>query len=67
MHCVLRNTFEQFCINFTNETLQATFNKHVFMGEVKIYESEGLQVSGITWPDNSDGLKVPRTAHTGHA
>jgi myosin heavy subunit len=53
-----KNTFEQFCINFTNETLQATFNKHVFLGEIKIYEDEGLQAGGITWPDNSEGLKM---------
>eukprot|EP01052_Picozoa_sp_SAG31_P009163 SAG31_NODE_476_length_15154_cov_24.796878_17_plen_68_part_00 len=38
----------RFCINFTNETLQATFNKHVFMGEIKIYEAEGLQAGVLS-------------------
>ncbi|GBG23948.1 Myosin-13 [Hondaea fermentalgiana] len=37
-----RNGFEQLLINFTNESLQSTFNKKVFEAELQLYEREGL-------------------------
>lgn len=37
-----RNGFEQLLINYTNESLQATFNKKVFEAELSLYEREGL-------------------------
>ena len=39
------NSFEQFCINLTNEKLQEHYVKCVFKGEIAQFSNEGLQVS----------------------
>jgi len=46
------NSFEQLCINFTNEKLQLLFNEDVFEAEKAVYDDEGVPLEGIVFPDN---------------
>jgi hypothetical protein len=46
------NSFEQLCINFTNEMLQQHFNKETFKKEQLLYEEEGINVPKIEYVDN---------------
>ncbi|XP_020979813.1 myosin-11-like isoform X1 [Arachis ipaensis] len=52
------NSFEQFCINFTNEKLQQHFNQHVFKMEQERYTKEGIDWSYLEFVDNQDVLDL---------
>lgn len=53
-----QNSFEQFCINFTNEKLQQHFNQHVFKMEQEEYTKEAIDWSYIEFVDNQDVLDL---------
>ncbi|KAL1248056.1 hypothetical protein QQF64_023432, partial [Cirrhinus molitorella] len=52
------NSFEQFCINFANETLQHYFNQHVFKLEQEEYRSEGISWHMIDYIDNTTCINL---------
>ncbi|KAM7264663.1 hypothetical protein ACFE04_002346 [Oxalis oulophora] len=52
------NSFEQLCINFTNEKLQQHFNQHVFKMEQEEYTKEEINWSYVEFVDNQDVLDL---------
>nr|CAB3464604.1 unnamed protein product [Digitaria exilis] len=52
------NSFEQLCINFTNEKLQQHFNQNVFKMEQEEYNREQIDWSYIEFVDNQDVLDL---------
>eukprot|EP00320_Phaeocystis_rex_P000214 CAMPEP_0119057708 /NCGR_PEP_ID=MMETSP1178-20130426/2102_1 /TAXON_ID=33656 /ORGANISM="unid sp, Strain CCMP2000" /LENGTH=1078 /DNA_ID=CAMNT_0007038565 /DNA_START=76 /DNA_END=3312 /DNA_ORIENTATION=- len=47
------NTFEQLCINFTNERLQSHFTDALIKRQQEDYKREGVTCAHINFPDNS--------------
>ncbi|XP_052147417.1 myosin-12-like isoform X1 [Oryza glaberrima] len=52
------NSFEQLCINLTNEKLQQHFNQHVFKMEQEDYTREEIDWSYVEFVDNQDVLDL---------
>ena len=53
-----QNSFEQLCINFTNEKLQQHFNKSTFKEEESVYVSEGIAFDQVPFIDNQPILDM---------
>uniref|UniRef100_A0AAV1TGE3 Myosin-like protein n=1 Tax=Peronospora matthiolae TaxID=2874970 RepID=A0AAV1TGE3_9STRA len=60
-----KNSFEQLCINFANETLQQQFNDYVFKSEQREYESQGVDWKYIEFCDNQDCVSLISQRPTG--
>lgn len=52
------NSFEQLCINFTNEKLQQVFVQLIFKFEQREYEQEGIDWSMLTFSDNMPCIEL---------
>jgi myosin heavy subunit len=53
-----QNSFEQLCINFTNEKLQAHFMDSLVKLRLEEYTREGIDCEKINFPDNQAQLTL---------
>eukprot|EP01101_Sappina_pedata_P000699 TRINITY_DN10891_c0_g1_i2.p1 TRINITY_DN10891_c0_g1~~TRINITY_DN10891_c0_g1_i2.p1 ORF type:complete len:1456 (-),score=681.29 TRINITY_DN10891_c0_g1_i2:96-4436(-) len=53
-----KNSFEQLCINFTNEKLQQHFNSHTFKLEEQVYQNEKISFTHVEFIDNQTVLDL---------
>ncbi|KAL7463946.1 hypothetical protein ACHAXS_004297 [Conticribra weissflogii] len=60
-----KNSFEQLCINYCNESLQQQFNRFVFKLEQQEYKREGINWEFIEFADNQDILDLIDKKHGG--
>jgi myosin-5 len=63
--CFAINSFEQLCINYTNEALQQQFNQFIFKLEQAEYDAEKIEWAFIEFPDNQDCLDTIQAPKTG--
>lgn len=63
--CFEQNSFEQLCINFTNEELQRFVNNYVFRREADLYRNEGITFNPLDFPDNQGLLDLLSKKPTG--
>lgn len=59
------NSFEQLCINFTNEKMQQMFNSSIFKEEEAIYRAEGINHESVKFVDNQVVLDLIEKKPTG--
>ncbi|ORC86402.1 putative myosin heavy chain [Trypanosoma theileri] len=52
------NSFEQLCINLTNERLQYHYNLNIFKRDLEECKKEGIDVTDIKFPDNTECLNM---------
>lgn len=52
------NSFEQFCINYCNESLQQFFVHHIFKMEQTEYDKEKISWANISFTDNAPTLRL---------
>ncbi|KAG5496448.1 hypothetical protein JKF63_02750 [Porcisia hertigi] len=60
-----RNSFEQLCINYANESLQNHYNKYTFINDEEECRQEGIDLPKIEFPDNSECIKMFDAKRTG--
>lgn len=60
-----KNSFEQVCINYANESLQNHYNKYTFLNDEEECKREGIQIPKIVFPDNSECVEMFNEKRTG--
>jgi myosin V len=63
--CFSYNSFEQLCINYTNERLQFFANTFIFKQEQELYKKEGVTWDVSDFPDNQECLDLLEKKNTG--